>query len=139
MRTRLSHVAISVPIGTLTDQYRADLLEFYGTLLGWTEIESLRLPDRLILRLDQEHYINLRERASPMVCSGYEHFGVVVPSAADAEALWDRLDREPRDVHLEPLDTNDHGVSSFRFRYLLPLTVEVQFFPRLAEHTSSGA
>jgi hypothetical protein len=64
-----------------------------------------------------------------MVCSGYEHFGIVVSSADEAEKLWHRLDADPRDVNLEPLTTDDNGVRSFRFHHLLPLTVEVQSFP----------
>jgi hypothetical protein len=63
-----------------------------------------------------------------MVCTGYEHFGIVVSSTDEAEDLWHRLDTDPRDVNLEPL-TDDHGVRSFRFRHLLPLAVEVQSFP----------
>ena len=47
--TGLNHVAMSVAEGTLTDDFRNDLLEFYGGLFAWTEIESLRLPDRLTI------------------------------------------------------------------------------------------
>jgi hypothetical protein len=54
----LSHVAMSVPEGTLTDEFRAELLGFYGRILGWTD-----------------------------------------------------------------------GGGSFRFRHLLPMAIEVQFFP----------
>jgi hypothetical protein len=64
-----------------------------------------------------------------MVCSGYEHFGIVVESAEEAERLWKQLDSDPRDVLLEPLSSGDDGFRSFRFRYLLPLAVEVQYFP----------
>jgi hypothetical protein len=126
--TGLNHVAMSVPSGTLTDDYRGELLDFYGGLFGWREIESLRLSDRLTIRVGKYTYVNVRERPDPMVCTGYEHFGIVVSSTDEAEDLWHRLDTDPRDVNLEPL-TDDHGVRSFRFRHLLPLTVEVQSFP----------
>lgn len=125
----LSHVAMSVPDGTLTDSYRGAVLEFYGRLFGWREIESLRLPDRLTLALNGHGYLNVRERPDPMLCSGYDHFGIVVESAEDAERVWSVLAAESQDVNLEPLDKRDDGFRSFRFRYLLPLTVEVQFFP----------
>src|ERR1700674_4226348 len=42
--TGLNHVAMSVPSGTLTDNYRSELLEFYGGLFGWREMEAFRLP-----------------------------------------------------------------------------------------------
>ena len=127
--TGLNHVAMSVPQGTLTDDFRNELLEFYGGLFAWQEMESLRLPDRLTVSVGRHTYVNIRERPEPMVCSGYEHFGIVVASCEEAERLWNVLDRDPRDVGLEPLTSGDDGFRSFRFRYLLPLSVEVQFFP----------
>ena len=127
--TGLNHVAMSVPSGTHTDGFRTELLELYGRLFDWSEIESLRLPDRLTISVGRRCYLNLRERSDPMVCSGYEHFGIVVASTDEAERLWKLLDADPRDMNLEPLATGDDGYRSFRFRYLLPFTVEVQFFP----------
>ncbi len=127
--TGLNHVAMSVPAGTLTDEYRSELLEFYGRLFDWRELESLRLPDRLTISIGPHAYLNIRERSDPMFCSGYEHFGIVVASSWEAERLWTALDSETREVNLEPLAAGEDGYRSFRFRYLLPLTVEVQFFP----------
>ena len=37
--------------------------------------------------------MNVRERAVPMICSGYEHFGVVVASSDEVEEIWNRLTR----------------------------------------------
>jgi hypothetical protein len=127
----LSHVAMSVPEGTLTDEYRSRLLMFYGRLLGWSEIESLRLPDRLTLAVGRASYVNLRERSDSMVTHGYDHFGVLVRSAAELQELWAQLDNEQEDVQLEPLSPNDQGEGSFRFQYLLPLAVEAQFYASL--------
>jgi hypothetical protein len=126
--TGLSHVAMSVPAGTLTGDYRRELLEFYGGLFGWREMESLRRPDRLTISVGAHTYVNVRERADPMVCSGYEHFGIVVASTEEAARLWRLLDADQRDVNLEPLASDDRGLTTFRFRYLLPLAVEVQAF-----------
>jgi hypothetical protein len=127
----LTHVAMSVPEGTLTDAYRARLLEFYGRILDWHEMESLRLPDRLTVAVGPTSYINLRERPDNMVTHGYEHFGVLVASAEDLQQLWAALADEEEDVELEPLSTNDDGEGSFRFRYLLPMAVEAQFYASL--------
>lgn len=119
---------MTVPIGTLTEAYRSELLDFYGGLLGWREMEAFRLPDRLVVSVGRHSYVNIRERADPMTCSGYEHFGLVVSSAEKAERIWQSLDADSRDTNLEPMERGDDGFRSFRFRYLLPLTVEVQFF-----------
>jgi hypothetical protein len=119
-----------VPEGTLTDDYRARLLEFYGRLLGWSEMESLRRPDRLTVAVGTFSYINIRERPESMVTHGYEHFGVLLRSAQDLQQLWDDLAKEVEDVQLEPLETSDRGEGSFRFRFLLPMAVEAQFFAK---------
>jgi hypothetical protein len=120
---------MSVPPGTLTDEWRAQLLDFYATAFGWTEIEALRLPDRMTLAVGRHCYVNVRERAESMTCTGYEHIGLLVESPEAADATWEQLDRDPRDLGLEPIDRGEDGYRNFRFRYMLPLTIEVQFLP----------
>jgi hypothetical protein len=97
---RLTHVAMSVPAGTLTDEFRARVLDFYGRVFGWHEMEALRRPDRLTIAVGAS-YINVRERA----------------------------DADDGDVTLEPIAESADGLATFRLRYLLPLTVEAQYFP----------
>jgi hypothetical protein len=123
---------MSVPVGTLTDEYRTELLDFYGRHFGWREVESLRLPDRLTVSVGGHTYVNIRERPESMTCLGYEHFGLLVKSPEDADRIWASLAGDDRDVHLEPLASGDEGYRSFRFRYLMPLAVEVQFIPPAA-------
>jgi hypothetical protein len=125
----LTHVAMSVPAGTLTDAYRSDLLDFYGQLLGWQEIEPLRRPDRLTVSIGGSSYLNVRERAAPMTCHGYEHIGITVESADQLADIWARLDADPRVAEIEPLERADNGFSTFRFRHLLPMAIELQSFP----------
>jgi hypothetical protein len=96
--TGLNHVAMSIASDR---RLPSRTLEFYGGLFGWHEIESLRLPDRLTIRVEKYTYVNGRERPDPMVCSGYEHFGIVVSSTDEAEQLWHRLDTDGRDLNLE--------------------------------------
>ena len=129
----LTHVAMSVPEGTLTDQFREQVLEFYGRVLGWREMESLRLPDRLTVAVGRTSYINLRERSSSIEPDGYEHFGILVRSADELQRVWDDLADEPVDVQLEPLSPNEKGEGTFRFRHLLPMAVEVQYYAALAQ------
>jgi hypothetical protein len=133
----LSHVAMSVPEGTLTNDYRARLLEFYGRMLGWREMEFLRLPDRLTVAVGPSSYINIREQSDSMVSHGYEHFGILVRSPEEFRQLWADLANEQVEVQLEPLSTNDDGEGSFRFRYLLPMAVEVQYYAELFEPSAS--
>src|SRR5580765_2763420 len=124
----LSHVAMSVPPGTLTDEWRKQVLDFYGELFGWTEMDSLRLPDRLTIAVGAS-YINVRERSDAPAYTGYEHFGVSFPTLAEMKGAWERASVEDAEVTLEPLEETADGFATFRLRYLLPLTVEAQYFP----------
>ncbi len=124
----LSHVAMSVPAGTLTDEYRARVLDFYGRVFGWTEIDSLRRPDRMTIAVGA-NYINVRERDDAPTYTGYEHFGVSFPTAEAIQATWERADADDADLTLGPLEASADGFLTFRLRYLLPLTVEAQYFP----------
>ena len=119
----LSHVAMSVLEGTLTEEYRARLLEFYGRTLGWREMESLRLPDRLTVAVGSSSIAGIRERPEAWCLT-------VTSTLASLSAR--------RRSSSEPLSTNDKSEGSFQFRYLLPIAVEVQFYAELSERASSG-
>lgn len=118
---------MSVPAGTLTEEYRAGVLDFYGALLGWREIEQLRLPDRMTIAVGRDSYVNLRERDDAATYQGYDHFGVLVDSEDELRALWDDLDRAQPKVELREISQTG-ATLTFRFRHLLPQAVEVQFF-----------
>ena len=124
----LSHVAMSVPPGSLTDDYRERVLDFYGRVFGWSELEQFRLPDRLSIAVGAS-YINIRERSDAPAYNGYEHFGVLFPTAEELKATWQRAHANAADAHLEPIEETADGFATFRLRYLLPLTVEAQYFP----------
>ena len=118
---------MSVAPGTLSDQFRADVLDFYGAVFGWNEIEFLRLDDRMTLAVGGTTYVNIRERDVAMTTSGYEHFGIVMPSSESVEEVWDEL--KSRGVDVNDLQRGDDGYRSCKFQHLLPLSIEVQFFP----------
>ncbi len=125
----LSHVAMSVPPGTLTDEWRKQVLDFYGELFGWTEMDSLRLPDRLTIAVGAS-YINVRERADAPAYNGYEHFGVVFRSSDEMRRVYENASKhDAAGITLEPFQESSDGFLSFRLRYMLPLTVEAQCFP----------
>jgi hypothetical protein len=124
----ISHIAVSVPPGTLTDEYRKLVLDFYGELLGWREIDALRLEDRFTLSVGPSSYVNVRERADAATYSGYEHFGVLVDSAAELDQVCAELRRAP-EIGVEDTGTTEGGVRTLRFQHLLPVAIEVQYFP----------
>ena len=118
---------MGVAPGGLSAARRAEICDFYGALLGWREIEALRRADRLTIAIGGGCYVNVREIAGTVPGSGYEHFGVRVESAEELERLWAELDA--RGV-AELTEISGAGrVRTFRFRHLLPLAVELQYFP----------
>jgi len=125
----LNHVAMSVPHGTLTDEYVAEICDFYGRHLGWRPIDELRQEDRLTLAAGGRTYVNVRERDDVMVCHGYEHIGITLASADDTDELWQDLRDDSRDLDLSEMEHGSDGFRAFRFRYLLPMAVEVQYLP----------
>jgi hypothetical protein len=125
----LSHVAMSLPEGSLTPHFREAVVAFYGRHFGWTEIESLQRSDRMTLAIGGRDYVNLRERPDPVAYGGYEHFGLLLASPEAVDETWAAIGRADEDVHLEELKGDPDGYRSFRFRYLLPLIVEVQHLP----------
>jgi hypothetical protein len=60
--TGLSHVAMTVPPGTLTPAYRSELLDFYGSLFGWREMEAFSVA-RPIGRLGRTAQLPEHSRA----------------------------------------------------------------------------
>jgi len=125
----LSHVAMSVTPATMTEEWRAQVLDFYGEVFGWKEMDEFRLPDRLTISVGST-YINVRARDDAPAYSGYEHFGVAFQSADELRKAWDDASKHAAQPELEPLQDAGRGYLSFRLHYLLPLTIEAQFIPK---------
>jgi hypothetical protein len=125
MKTQaISHVAMSVPTGTLTDAYCDAVLAFYGDVFGWREMKKFRNHDRLTIAVSAHAYVNLRER-DDFATIAYEHFGVLVESVESLASL--REDVAHRGVEIE--DSPESNL--FRFKHLLPMAIEVHYFDRV--------
>lgn len=119
---------MSVPRGTLTPEFRAELLAFYAELFGWRELKSLSNSERLTIAIGPAAYINVRERGAAMATSGaYEHFGVLVTSAEEVTAL--RAKAKRLGAAAGPVEEPVDGHPTFRLEHLLPMAIEVQFIP----------
>jgi len=123
----LTHVAMSVPPGTLTPQYCSSVLEFYGELLGWQSLERFRQDDRLMIGVGPTSYVNLRERDDAHPWNGYDHFGVQVKSADQVRSVADAV--RAAGIECGEISEDTSGALTFRFRHLLPYAIEVQHFP----------
>lgn len=132
---RFSHVALTLPARLFEPGPRAELLGFYDEVLGWREDPAFARDDRILLRAPSPlQYLTLRRAETPMVTSGYEHLGVEIASEDELRAVHERAARAGagRDgFELGPVRTlYDEVLVTFRMRFRLPLTLELQHFRR---------
>ena len=133
---RFNHVAMSVPSDLLDEEGRAQLKRFYSEVFGFEEHEMLTIDrKRLVLgagRVDQFVFIVANDE--PMTCPRGDHFGMAVKSE---DQLDDYLERAKKfqagdeRVHIVDKHSDDYSfmsLKSFYVSYLLPMTVEVQFY-----------
>lgn len=131
---RFSHLALTVARSMFETPQRAELLSFYDAVFGWVENERLSIEgERIFLRAPTDRqYLTIRASDDPMRTSGYEHLGVLVESADELQRLHARASTcAPEDdrVELEEIQIlYGERLHSFRVRYLLPLTLEIQYF-----------
>jgi hypothetical protein len=144
MEQRFTHVAVTVPRQFFDAAVRAELLSFYADVFGWTENPRLAIEgERILLRAPTDkQYVTIRASDTPMRTSGDEHLGVAVATPEDIRQLHERAHtRAERDsrVELGAVEVGYGGrLHSFRVRYLLPITIEVQCFVE-APQTHEGA
>jgi len=129
----LSHVAMSVHRSTFTEEYISDL-GFYCDLLGWKIDENLSIEnERLLFSLPAHgQYLNVRALDKPMVASSYEHIGIYVASPEEVSSLYNSVLTHGKNDSRVELDERGvqtlygGSVTQFRFKYLLPLAIEIQ-------------
>lgn len=135
---RFNHVAMSVPADLLDADGRAAVCEFYGDVFGFEEYPMLT-EDRRILVLGAhtpEQFVFIVAQDEPMRAHVHDHYGMSVATKEDFDAIASRAAawkaKLPDLVTLDgPMVEDQHGVvdlHNFYVAYLLPLTVEVQFF-----------
>lgn len=122
----LTHVAMAVLPGTLSDDYCKAIQAFYGEVFGWRELADLRQPGRLTIAIGARSYINIREHESATALT-YEHFGVLVRSATTVTDLREMIVK--RGVDAGAVEEPVPGHPTFRFQHLLPMAIEVQYLP----------
>jgi phytoene dehydrogenase-like protein len=148
-KTRINHVAMSVPADTLDDTTRKELLEFYGEVFGWSEYVAPEEPGNpLIMRMaEPTQFVYVHpEPGGGMVAPRLDHFGVEVATEAELDEILERARRfAERDDRVEIIDkkvtvygTDESAAPELAglevalvncyVRYRLPLMVEVQHF-----------
>jgi len=135
MPTRLNHMELTVPIGTLEEPNRSEIKRFYGEVFGWTAIDvKLINPNDLLFGTDEEvsQFILLVESENPLQSPSFDHLGLLQDTREEVDELlercrkWQERDERVQIKEYEDLVYGDTTVRAFYVRHLLPLWFDVQ-------------
>ena len=126
----------------LDDRGRADVLDFYGEVFGWTEGDNTgEKGNPLILYTGTfGQFVYLLPADPPLVAPSLDHFGLEVASKGELTAYvesaksYKSKDDRVRIIDIEsrttPGPTHDYTLTSAYVGFLLPLLVELQHLER---------
>ena len=141
-RPQLNHVAISMDPAALDERGRAEILDFYGDVFGWTEGDnSGESGNPLILYTGAfAQFVYLLPGDPFVVAPALDHFGIQVQTLDELHEIVRRAEaRQARDARVRiigvtarttPGPTHDYTLTSAYVGFLLPLMVEIQHLVR---------
>jgi hypothetical protein len=144
---RLNHVAISMDPALLDDAGRAELLDFYGDVFGWTEGDNTgEIGNPLIMYTGAfGQFVYLLPGDPYLTAPAMDHFGLQVSTLPELEAIVERAKaRQGGDERVTLIDvharttqgpTHDYTLTSAYIGFVIPLLVELQHLER---HEKSG-
>src|SRR6516225_9503392 len=91
---RFNHMEMTFPIGSLTKSFREEIDAFYGSVFGWSALDTEVVGQSChLLMPDQEQFILLAESDKPMSSPGYDHLGLLQETRQDVDDLLDSCER----------------------------------------------
>ena len=137
---RFNHMEMTFPVGTLTKDFREEIDAFYGSIFGWSALDTEVVGQLChLLMPDPSQFILLAESSKPMSSPGYDHLGLLQDSREQVDDLLEACERyaEKDDrvkiVRYEDLEYPGLIVHAFYVKYLLPIYFDVQSM----EHSTS--
>lgn len=139
---RLNHVAISMDPAQLDDDGRAELLDFYGDVFGWTEGDNTgEIGNPLIMYTGAfGQFVYLLPGDPYLTAPAMDHFGLQVATRTELEAIVGRANaRQARDERVTLIDvhartthgpTHDYTLTSAYVGFVIPLLIELQHLER---------
>src|ERR1700736_1650043 len=86
-RMRFNHMELSLPAGTLTQDFRDDVDAFYCDVLGWDSLDTEVVGQSChLLRPDDGQFILLAEGNESMSSPGYDHLGLLMGTRAEVDS-----------------------------------------------------
>ena len=135
---RLNHVAFTMDRALLDDAGRAEILDFYGEVFGWTEGDnSMEQGNPLILYTGEfAQFVYLLPGDEPLSCPSLDHFGFQIATKDELVGIVDRAKkRQASDDRVSIIDVKSrltHGeeskyeLTSAYIGFVLPFMVELQ-------------
>ena len=136
---RFNHMELTLPLGTLNDEFRAEAREFYGDVFGWTATDTQILKQTgLLLSTDSvtSQFILLLEHRQPMTPPPFDHLGVLCDTRTEVDAVLAKCEAfQEKDPRVEikryqDLVTPTITIHAFYVRHLLPIHLDVQCMER---------
>jgi hypothetical protein len=141
-RPRLNHVAISMAPAVLDERGRADILQFYGAVFGWTEGDNTGESGNPLILYTGEYgqFVYLLPGEPALTAPALDHFGLQVSTISELEGIVDRAQAvAARDERVRVIDIEARTTQGPKYRYtltsayvgfVLPLMVEIQHLVR---------
>ena len=141
-RPRLNHVAISMDPALLDDNGRAELLDFYGDVFGWTEGDNTgEVGNPLIMYTGAfGQFVYLLPGDPYLRAPAMDHFGLQIANLAELQAIVDKAKaRQAKDERVTLIDvharttegpTASYTLTSAYIGFVMPLLVELQHLER---------
>jgi hypothetical protein len=136
---RFNHMELTVPIGSLTTAMRKEVDDFYGSVFGWTGLDTMVVnQDCHLLQVDPytNSFILLAEYKKPLSSPGYDHLGLLQDTREEVDALLEKCreyqkhDDRVQIKEYEDLVNPTLTVHAFYVKYLLPIWFDVQCLER---------
>jgi catechol 2,3-dioxygenase-like lactoylglutathione lyase family enzyme len=140
-RPRLNHVAIPVPSDQLDERARAEILDFYGAVFGWTEGDNTGERGNPLILYNSEfgEFLYLAP-TDDGAGAAVDHVGMQVATLGELEDIVARArERQAADDRVRVSEigartthgpSGDYVLSSAYIRFALPFSIELQNITR---------
>lgn len=138
---RFNHMELTFPRGTLTTELREEIDAFYGSVFGWTGVDTEVVGQlcHILLSEEAQQFILLAESDKPIESPGFDHLGLLFATRQEVDdkleqcKRYQEKDDRVRIKEYDDLVTGDLTTYAFYVKYLLPIYFDVQCMERAGQ------
>ena len=130
---------LTLPTGSLTEEFRADVISFYGDVFGFTFRHGEMFgQNSCTMHLDNGSFILLIEGDEPMMAKGFDHLGLEQASRSDVDQTlarvrqWKGKDDRIQLKEYPDGDLDGRTYHAYYVKHLLPIWFDVQYSEPIA-------